>query len=158
MSNNIYFQLQFVKRTKNNTGSILQLMPSKSTGDLLIILAPQIGFENNLPRFDYNSKAVFSLSETETAQVCSLYNSNQVGQVSFPHMNAKDPKTIIFESSVYNNNLQFKLTVIRNGKALSYFFNREESNVFIKNISDSMSLYNKANMMLALRELQGENE
>lgn len=156
MSNNVYFQLQFVKGTKNNTGSVLQLIPSKKTGDLLITLSPQMGYENNLPRFDYNSKVIFNLSELEIAQVSNLYNSNQEGKVSFPHMNAKDPKTIIFENVFYNNNIQSKLTVIRNGKAVSFFFSRAESDVFIKNLEDSTSIYNKMNAVLVLREFQGE--
>lgn len=156
MSNKLYFQLQFLKGTKNNTGSVLQLDLSKTTGDLLITLAPQMGYENNFPKFDYGSKAIFSLSELEIAQVSDLYNSNQEGKLNFPHMNARDPKTIIFENSVYNGNLQFKLTVVRNGKAISFFFNKAESDVFIKNLEDSTSLYNKMNACLALRELQGE--
>lgn len=158
MSNNVYFQLQFVKGTRNITGSVLQLAPSKSTGDLLITLAPQIGFDNNLPKFDYNNKAIFNLSELEIAQVCDLHASGQEGKVNFPHMNARDPKTIVFENNVYNGNLQFKLTVIRNGKAISFFFSKAEADVFVKNLEDSVSLYNKANMVLALRELQsGDN-
>lgn len=156
MSNNVYFQLQFVKGTKNNTGSVLQLIPSRKTGDLLIALSPQMGYENNLPRFDYNSKVIFNLSELEIAQVSNLYNSNQEGKVSFPHMNAKDPKTIIFENVFYNNNIQSKLTVIRNGRAVSFFFSRAESDVFIKNLEDSTSLYNKMNAVLVLREFQSE--
>lgn len=156
MSNNVYFQLQFVKGNRNVTGSVLQLAPSKSTGDLLITIAPQMGYENNLPKFDYNSKAIFNLSELEIAQVSDLYNSRQEGKVNFPHMNARDPKTIIFENSVYNGNLQFKLTVIRNGKAISFFFSKAESDVFMKNLEDSVSMYNKMNAMLVLREFQGE--
>ena len=156
MSNNVYFQLKFVKGTKNNTGSSMQIAPSKTTGDLLITLAPQMGFEGNLPRFDYNNKAIFNLSELEIAQVSNLYNSNQEGKITFPHMNAKDPKTIIFENVFYNNNIQLKLTVIRNGKAISFFFSKAESDVFIKNLEDSTSLYNKMNAMLVLREFQSE--
>ena len=59
MSNNVYFQLQFVKGNRNVTGSVLQLAPSKSTGDLLITLAPQMGYENNLPKFDYKQFLIY---------------------------------------------------------------------------------------------------
>lgn len=155
MSNKLYFQLQFLKGTKNNTGSVLQLRPTK-TGELIFELAPQMGYEGHLPRFDYNSKFVFTLSEFEIAQISDLYSSGQEGKINFPHLNAREPKTIIFENNFYNGNLQFKLTVLKEGKAINYFFTKTESDVFIKNLEDSTSLYNRMNAVLALRELQGE--
>lgn len=162
MSNNqgnqqerIFFVKQFVKGTKNNTGSILQLSVSSNTGDLMITLAPQNGFNGHLPIFDYNRKLIFSLAEEEITKVLALYKSRQVGNISFPHLNAKNPKTINFENSLYNDKLQFKLYVHlkEQNYGIGFFFNDDEAKVFLKNLEDSISLYNKMNAVLALRNV-----
>lgn len=151
----IFFGKQFVKGNRNNTGSILQLSVSPKTGDLMVTLAPQNGYNNNLPTFDYNRKLVFSLSEEEIIKVLNLYKSQQVGTVSFPHFNAKNPKSINFETAIYNGSIQLKIYVhLKNENyGIGFFFNNEEAQVFLRNLEKSITLYDKMNAVLALRNI-----
>ena len=91
----IYFIKQFVRGNTNNKGSIVQLSISRKTGDMLITIAPQKGMNGNLPIFDYEKKMIFNLTEEEIIKTMALFKTGKEGEVSFPHLNGKNPKIII---------------------------------------------------------------
>lgn len=149
-----FFVKQFVKGNKNNTGSILQLNISKKNGEMLITIAPQQGMDGKLPRFDYNKKSIFNLSEEEIIQTLDLYKSKKEGEVAFRHLNANNPKTIVFRNSIYNGEIQFSLFVKQNDTGITFFFNSVEARVFLKNLEDSISMYSKILAVLALNNIE----
>ena len=149
-----YFIKQFVRGNTSNKGSIVQLSVSRKTGDMLITIAPQKGMNGNLPIFDYEKKMIFNLTEEEIIKTMSLFNTSKEGEISFPHLNGKNPKTIVFKNSFYNEKLQFQLYVKQGENGVGFFFNPVEARVLLKNLEDSISIYNKMNAVLALNNIE----
>lgn len=151
--NNKYVMFQTLRKGKNNDGVCLQVTPTKN-GELLFTLAPQIGIENNLPKFDYKNAYKFGLSDLESAEIALyleriLFNGFFDFEIKYPHITANEPKTIAFKSSVYNNNLQIQLSVFPannpNKRPLNIFLNEKEIYCIMINLKESLSLYQKKN-------------
>lgn len=142
---------QTLRKGKNNDGVCLQLTPTNN--GLLFTVAPQNGISNNLPRFDYNSAFKFQLNSIESAEVAlfierELMFGFQPVKIDFPHINARDPKTIKFESKLYNNQLQIVLSVIsanQSKKNLTIFLNENEAYCLLVNLKEQISLFNLKN-------------
>lgn len=147
-----YVMFQTLRRGKNNDGVCLQITTT-GTGNLIFTVAHQCGIENNLPKFDYQNVIKLGFSDLEAAEI-SLMIKRQLmsggfdAELKYPHLQAKNPKNIIFKFNQYNGKLQCNFGIYpTNGKGAAIFLNEAELYVLQLNLESQFNLYSKKNMI-----------
>lgn len=164
MSNNIYNRLMFqtLRAGKQGNGTILQVSLTRD-GSLMFHMAQQNGVnQNGLPTFDHQNATKFSFSDIESASIVKMIenaNSGVLGKLSFPHRNARTPKDILIETSIYNDKLQYKISVFhkleQDQRAFSLFLNEAEMEVIKENLKASYNIFAKASSIFAMANILG---
>ncbi|CAL7870950.1 CRISPR-associated endonuclease Cas1 [Fusobacterium necrophorum subsp. funduliforme] len=162
MSNNVYKQLMFqtLRAGKQGNGTLLQVSLTRN-GSLMFHMAQQNGInQNGLPTFDHQNASKFSFSNIESASIVNFIENAMQGElkkISFMHRNARTPKDIVFESSIYNNMIQFKISVFhklqQDQRVFNLYLSVDEMEVIKENLKSSYNVYQKANAILALMNI-----
>ena len=148
-----YVTFQTLRRGKNNDGVCLQITTT-GTGDLIFTVAHQCGIENNLPKFDYQNSLKLGFSDLEAAEIALMIRRQLMSEggfdaeLKYPHLQAKNPKNIVFKFNQYNGKLQCNFGIYpTNGKGAAIFLNEAELYVLQLNLESQINLYTKKNMV-----------
>lgn len=129
-----------LRASKDIKGVKLVLKPTEN-GQITFQMARQNGFnQNGLPTFDYNNSFFFVFSDIEIASIVraiekqfrnfDLNTGVLVKELTFSHLNAKKPKNIKIAFSVYNEQLQCRLSCYpqyNNEQPISIYLNEAET-------------------------------
>lgn len=125
-------EIRIIKGSPASGKSTVLILTKTEEKNIIFQMAKQQGTTQDkngrqLPKFNYDNKIYFSLSDAEAGQILvslnKIYLTGQPEKLQFPHQTAKEPKNIDFSFSVYNNKIQCSVAV--------YVKNNQEKNVSI---------------------------
>lgn len=147
-----YVMFQTLRKGKNGDGVCLQLTTT-ITGNLIFTVAHQCGIENNLPKFDYQNAMKLGFSDIEASEIALMIKRQLMSggfdtELKYPHLQAKNPKNIVFKFNKYNGKLQCNFGIYpTNGKGAAIFLNEAELYAIQLNLESQVNLYSKKNII-----------
>lgn len=136
---------------KANKASVF-IMNKTESGEIIFQMAKQAGTTQDkngrlLPKFDYEKKVYFSLSDQEAGTIISTINKlmlmGKAEKITLPHQTAKEPKNIIFDFSIYDGKAQCGVSVLvskDNSKNVSIFLSEGDLIILKENLKSQITL------------------